>query len=514
MKQEEILRKIISENKDTAYGKEYGFAFVRNEEDYKTRVPVSEYADYTEWIDRMTEGEENVLTVYPIVSMLKTSGGTGFRKKIPLTANALEHYSDKIYRNVIGDTGKGRCLFLSIFNTDLHKKMQKENILSIVYYRYLYEKGSLDPEISVGGERLLYATDIQDVLYVKVWSAFYEKKIMTFHSIFLYDVLLFFYYIETHGQEILKSMKEKKIPDDIQISKEVREYLLTRLMPDKERLQELEKHLSQGMDGLGKRLWPELNMISGIGGNFFDAREKVLRNYTGKVSFHYFAYVASECMMGIADQMESAEYRLFSDNGFYEFDPVDQSGEVVDCENVQIGKKYELIVTNWSGLYRYRIGDIVTVTGFKNGMPVIRVCCRKNQAINLAGEKTSCEMLDCALNLFSIHNGLSLYDYSVWEDSGVLPGRYLFLMECGKALTVKQVKQYQNQLDQILRKVNPEYDEIRDLHQLSAPRLVPLKTGAHNRVQTGDGKMRHSKPMSVHREGEPFNYEKEQWIKE
>ena len=79
MKQEEILRKIISENKDTAYGKEYGFAFVRNEEDYKTRVPVSEYADYTEWIDRMTEGEENVLTVYPIVSMLSECIGALLR---------------------------------------------------------------------------------------------------------------------------------------------------------------------------------------------------------------------------------------------------------------------------------------------------------------------------------------------------------------------------------------------------------------------------------------------------
>lgn len=512
MNQKEVLQEILFENKETAYGKEHGFSKMKDLKDYRVCVPVSEYQDEQSWIERICKGEEDVLTAYPLAAMLKTSGGTGFRKKIPLTRKALELYSDKIFKNVTQGITRGTCLFMSVFPTDLDRPMEYETILSVAYYRYLRENGYLDPEISVGGERLLFTTEIQDVMFVKVWSAFYEKRITTIHSIFLYDVLLFFHSIEVHGQTVLECMKKRKIPDEIKISDEIREYLVKNLIPEKERLEEVEEQLSKGSEAIGKRLWPNLELISGIGGKFFEARERLLRKYIGKIPLHYFAYVASECMMGIADRPECEEYRLFSEHGFYEFDPIAQESEIVSCEGVQIGRKYEIIVTNWSGLYRYRIGDIVEVTGWKDGMPVIRVCGRKNQAINLAGEKTTSEMLEDAVNLFSVRNGLYLYDYSVWSDHKALPGRYLFLIECGRPLTRDQITQYEKQMDWILRETNPEYDEIRELGLLAEPHIVPLQTGAHNRAQNQAKGARHSKPMLVYKEGEVFHYEEEEWI--
>lgn len=42
---------------------------------------------------------------------------------------------------------------------------------------------------------------------------------------------------------------------------------------------------------------------------------------------------------------------------------------IVDLANVKIGQHCELLVTTFTGLYRYRIGDILMVTGFHNSTP-------------------------------------------------------------------------------------------------------------------------------------------------
>jgi len=38
---------------------------------------------------------------------------------------------------------------------------------------------------------------------------------------------------------------------------------------------------------------------------------------------------------------------------------------------VEVGQQYELVITNASGLYRYRFGDVIKVVGLHNACPVI-----------------------------------------------------------------------------------------------------------------------------------------------
>ncbi|KFK36047.1 hypothetical protein AALP_AA4G071000 [Arabis alpina] len=49
-----------------------------------------------------------------------------------------------------------------------------------------------------------------------------------------------------------------------------------------------------------------------------------------------------------------------------------KEGEIVDLVNVKLGCYYEPLVTNYYGLHRYRIGDILQVTGFYNSAPQFR----------------------------------------------------------------------------------------------------------------------------------------------
>ncbi|KAJ6383363.1 hypothetical protein OIU78_026779 [Salix suchowensis] len=61
---------------------------------------------------------------------------------------------------------------------------------------------------------------------------------------------------------------------------------------------------------------------------------------------------------------------------YFEFLPVNRAAptllgqktdqELVDLVDVKLGEEYELVVTTYAGLYRYRVGDILRVAGFKN----------------------------------------------------------------------------------------------------------------------------------------------------
>lgn len=66
-------------------------------------------------------------------------------------------------------------------------------------------------------------------------------------------------------------------------------------------------------------------------------------------------------------------------------------------EEVEVGCLYELIVTTLSGLYRYRIGDVVRVVRFHNSCPVIEFQYRQGQILNMRSEKTTEMMMYEAL---------------------------------------------------------------------------------------------------------------------
>ena len=83
--QEALLRRMMAKNRDTEYGREHGFAEVRDFAAYRTRVPVVDFEDIRERIDRVTRGEKGVLTAEDPVLFAQTSGTTGTPKYIPVT---------------------------------------------------------------------------------------------------------------------------------------------------------------------------------------------------------------------------------------------------------------------------------------------------------------------------------------------------------------------------------------------------------------------------------------------
>ena len=145
---------------------------------------------------------------------LRTSGTEGGSKRIPVTFASLERYSDqiewvlKIWRT---KRRAGKRLSVNGFRVGLMQE-KKEYLLSELYYQYLFRNGFLSFEDFAGGEETMFGQNGRDILYAKVWTAFAVEEITSIESIFLYDQLLFFRYLERHWRSILKKYAKKADP--------------------------------------------------------------------------------------------------------------------------------------------------------------------------------------------------------------------------------------------------------------------------------------------------------------
>ena len=95
--QEKKLLAILQANKATAFGKKYGFGAIRTIRQFQARVPINDYESIKPYINRMIQGEKNVLTYQDPFFFSTTSGTTGEPKYIPITPDFEKEYNDRLW---------------------------------------------------------------------------------------------------------------------------------------------------------------------------------------------------------------------------------------------------------------------------------------------------------------------------------------------------------------------------------------------------------------------------------
>lgn len=97
-------------------------------------------------------------------------------------------------------------------------------------------------------------------------------------------------------------------------------------------------------------------------------------------------YGASECKLNIPNELASASGIAAPFACFFEFRPLDGGAPLCMWE-VTDGVCYELLVTTYSGLYRYNLQDIVRIQGFTGNTPNIVFCGKSSEFVQIDGEK-------------------------------------------------------------------------------------------------------------------------------
>jgi hypothetical protein len=94
--QDKLLMKMLEKNRDTVFGRKYGFKGIRNTADYQKTVPLSVYEDYEEYLDDLAKGKKNVLTAGSVLLFEPTGGSTKGPKYIPYTREAKAQFNTAI----------------------------------------------------------------------------------------------------------------------------------------------------------------------------------------------------------------------------------------------------------------------------------------------------------------------------------------------------------------------------------------------------------------------------------
>lgn len=128
--------------------------------------------------------------------------------------------------------------------------------------------------------------------------------------------------------------------------------------------------------------------------------------------------------------------------GYFEFLPHDSTSPVtlsrespprlLDLAELELGKEYELVISTYAGLCRYRVGDILRVTGFHNSAPQFKFIRRKNVLLSIDSDKTDEAELQSAIDNASVllrEFNTTIVEYTSYGDAKTIPGHYVIYWE-------------------------------------------------------------------------------------
>ena len=211
-------------------------------------------------------------------------------------------------------------------------------------------------------------------------------------------------------------------------------------------------------------VWPNLEVFF-HGGIAFEPYRHQYEELCDMSKMHFLdTYNASEGFFAVQSDWSSEAMLLLLDIGiFYEFLPVEESDsetpEVYPIWEIEQGRTYELIITAANGLWRYRLGDTVTIEQLN---PVkITIAGRTRSFINAFGEELMVHNADHAITLAAQETGAEVLNYTaapVYYSSGER-GHHQWLIEF--AHRPADETRFIQLLDQHLREVNSDYDAKR-----------------------------------------------------
>ena len=491
---EALLLKILQDNKDTEYGKLHGFGEIKSIEEYRKKVPYSNYDTYFPYINRMVKDKEtNLITAYKVIQYAETSGSVGVQKKIPVTEESMKVYEKYSF-------ARTKAIADKYYHQQYHKHVPWEKGLNMLESEITVmedgtPRGSVTGAVSRRFRKLFkfFLTSPDEVLfpiggmnmnYMKARFALEEPNLTWFLSGFMTNYVDMLNYIRHNWEMICDDIENGTINADV-CEERSRPAMMKYVKKNPKRAAELREIFKGGFDEpIIPKIWPKFAWACAIGTGGFVTYADKFKAYAGdKVAIDYFVYAASEGMFAACIDMNDPRFLPLTDSVFFEFLPADaEEGDnnTLTLDQLEMGKEYEVIITNQCGFYRYKILDVIRVIGFHNKCPLITFAYRKGQLVNIAAEKTSEEHLTESVRRLSKELGVNFTDYALYIDTNRAVSRYVMLLEPDGPVAIDKDGAYAKAFNKILSEVNPEYDFFANVrHSIDEPLILIQQQETH-----------------------------------
>lgn len=496
--QDSVLRQILCDNADTEYGKKYGFGEIKSFEDFQKKVPVIVYENISDDILRMENGEKNILTAYAYDHFNQTSGTVGAPKAIPFTDRQKDVFvkydnlwGNGIYAKYLDPSYlKGRVFVTS---EGTCKKLDSGLTLGCASAKMAeFVRGGRDAYDKMIALMFTSPSEASNpdpgtnTKYIHTRFALMDRDITGIVSGFYSIIVYMMTYIKDNYKMLIDDIEKGTIDESVRISDAARESLMKKIEPMPERAAELREIFKNGADiRFMPLVWPKLQYLMGVGGDGFSIYDTTLKEkfHGGKLLNFYHGITASEGLFSLHFEPDNEESVLAPGAAFMEFLPEeagDDFSKAVTMDKVEVGKIYELIITGFCGLYRYRMGDTVLITGMYENTPKVKFMYRANKTISVIAEKTTETALKQAVLRTADEYGLRVEEYCVYGFKEEVPGTYRFFIETTdeNRFSIDRAK-FSESLLKNLSEANPRFTVQYGQGNIAVPTVEFLQPESH-----------------------------------
>ena len=418
--QRAVLEHLIQKAKDTEYGRNHAFDSIKGYDDYVGCVPVNTYEELKGDIDRMRQGETDILWPGRTKWYAKSSGTTNDKSKfIPVTQDGLHdiHYA-------------GGFDSVAIYLRNNPKSRLFDG-------RALILGGSHAPNYNLPGSLV---GDLSAILIENINPLANLVRVPKKSTALLSD-------FEVKRDRIAREAMTKNVTNISGVPSWMLS-MLTRMMEITGKT-----HLEE--------VWPNIEVFFHGGVAFTPYREQYKRLITSPNMHYMETYNASEGFFGIQDDPTDKSMLLMLDYGvFYEFIPMDsENRQPIPLWEVETGKNYAMVISTSCGLWRYEIGDTIQFTSTNPYKFIISG--RTKHFINAFGEELIVDNAEQGLAYACEQTGAEVLEYTaapVFMDANA-KCRHQWLIEFSKRPA--DVQQFAALLDRRLQEINSDYEAKR-----------------------------------------------------
>jgi len=445
--QKKVFKYLIDKAKNTAFGKDHDFASIKTYEDFKKRVPVRDYEELRPYIEKVVDGESDILWPGKPLYFAKTSGTTSGIKYIPISKDSIPYHisgARDALLNYVYNTGKslfldGKLIFLS---------------------------GSPEMEMKNG-------------IHVGRLSGIVNHHVPG--------------YLRTNQKPSYKTNCiedwEEKLDTIIDETIDQRMTLISGIPPW------VQMYFDRIIARTGKKIkdvFPDFSLFVYGGVNFEPYKAKLFESIGKKID-SIETYPASEGFIAFQDQQDSNQLLLLLNSGiFYEFIPADEyfneNPTRLSIDEVQLGVNYALIMNTNAGLWGYSIGDMIKFVS-KDPYRIV-VTGRVKHFISAFGEHVIGEEVEKALKYaISKHPETEVVEFTVAPQVTPKEGLpyHQWFIEFDKY--PNDLNAFRDDLDAEMVRLNTYYDDLISGNILRKLEITPMKKGAFIEYMKSIGKL-------------------------
>ncbi|XP_047061295.1 jasmonoyl--L-amino acid synthetase GH3.3-like [Lolium rigidum] len=514
--QRETLRRILAENGAAEYLQSLGLAGRTDPGSFRACVPLATHADFEPYINRIVDGDATpVLTGKPVTSISLSSGTTQGKRKYLLFNDELVKSTMQIYRTSYAfrnrefpvENGKALQFIYSSRQFTTKGGLTATTATTNVYRSEAFKATMRDVQSQCcSPDEVIFGADFAQSLYCHLLCGLLRAgEVQMVSATFAHSVVLAFQTFERVWEELCADIRSGELSPIRVTSPAVRQAVSALLAGPNPELADAVARKCAGLSnwyGVIPALWPNAKYVYGIMTGSMEHYVKKLRHYAGGLPLIAAEYGASEGWIGAnvepAVPPECATFTVLPDIGYFEFIPLRRSSpddaccchgeaEPVGLTDVAVGEHYEVVMTTFAGLYRYRLGDVVQVAGFHNATPKLKFVCRRNLMLSINIDKNSEQDLQLAVDTaaakFLAVEKLEVVDYTSHADMSSDPAHYVIFFELNAAATDVAADVLQGCCDELDRSfADPGYVGSRRSGAISPLELRVLQRGTFQKV--------------------------------